>query len=107
MTAVATPSSSQSGFDVMLGNPPWERVKLQEKEWFSTRNEAIATASNAAKRKKLINALKTEDPPMHEAFLEARRTAEGNSHYLRYSGRYPLCGRGRCEHLYGLHRAHP
>jgi hypothetical protein len=22
------------GFDVVLGNPPWERIKLQEKEWF-------------------------------------------------------------------------
>src|SRR5206468_2849843 len=25
------------GFDVVLGNPPWERVKLQEQEWFATR----------------------------------------------------------------------
>ena len=25
------------GFDVVLGNPPWERVKLQEKEWFAAR----------------------------------------------------------------------
>ena len=83
-----------SGFDIMLGNPPWERVKLQEKEWFATRHEAIATASNAAKRKKLINALKTEDPPLHATFLEACRVAEGNSHALRDSGRYPLCGRG-------------
>ena len=31
----------------MLGNPPWERVKLQEKEWFATRHEAIAKAPTA------------------------------------------------------------
>ena len=28
----------------MLGNPPWERVKLQEKEWFATRRPEIAEA---------------------------------------------------------------
>ena len=82
------------GFDVMLGNPPWERVKLQEKEWFATRHFDIATASNVAKRKRMIKALEAEDPPLHTAFLDACRVAEGNSHFLRDSGRYPLCGRG-------------
>ena len=82
------------GFDVMLGNPPWERVKLQEKEWFATRQEEIAEASSAAKRKKLIAKLEAEDPQLFESFLDARRTAEGNSHFLRDSARYPLCGRG-------------
>ncbi len=39
------------GFDVVLGNPPWERVKLQEKEWFAGRCPEIANAPNAAVRK--------------------------------------------------------
>src|SRR5205807_1789375 len=30
------------GFDVVLGNPPWERVKLSEKEFFAQRNPDIA-----------------------------------------------------------------
>ncbi len=29
------------GFDVVLGNPPWERVKLQEREWFGARRPDI------------------------------------------------------------------
>ena len=32
------------GFDVVLGNPPWERVKIQEKEWFAERRPDIAEA---------------------------------------------------------------
>ena len=40
------------GFDVVLGNPPWERVKLQEKEWFSTKSEEVMNAPNAAARKR-------------------------------------------------------
>ena len=42
------------GFDVVLGNPPWERIKMQEKEWFAERAPEIADASNAATQEKLI-----------------------------------------------------
>src|SRR5690606_31979306 len=54
-----------SGFDVVLGNPPWERVKLQEKEWFATRSPEIANARNKAARTKLIKKLTQEDPDLH------------------------------------------
>ncbi|MFN8188060.1 MAG: N-6 DNA methylase [Gaiellales bacterium] len=30
---------AEGGFDVVLGNPPWERVKLQEKEFFADHTE--------------------------------------------------------------------
>ena len=46
------------GFDVMLSNPPWERVKLQEKEWFASRDPEIANAPNAASRKRKSKPLK-------------------------------------------------
>lgn len=82
------------GFDVVLGNPPWERVKLQEKEWFAQKVPEIADAPNAAARKRMIEALKTDDPPIYTAFLEDRRKAEGESHFIRNSGKFPLCGRG-------------
>jgi hypothetical protein len=34
---------ARGGFDVVLGNPPWERVKLQEQEFFAQRDPSIAT----------------------------------------------------------------
>jgi hypothetical protein len=82
------------GFDVVLGNPPWERVKLQEKEWFALRRPDIAAAANAAARRKRIAALKDEDPKLSTAWEEALREADGESHLIRNSGRFPLCGRG-------------
>lgn len=82
------------GFDVVLGNPPWERVKLQEKEWFALPRPDIAAAPNAAARRRMIKRLKEEDPHLFEAFLFDRRIAEGESHLLRNTGCYPLCGRG-------------
>jgi hypothetical protein len=82
------------GFDVVLGNPPWERVKLLEKEWFAERSPEIANAPNSASRKRLIKTLKAQDPDLHKQFLHDSRRAEGESHWMRNSGRYPLCGRG-------------
>lgn len=87
-------ASGRDGFDVVLGNPPWERVKLQEKEWFATRDPAIANARNASERGRLIRALEASDPALYQAFLDDKRLAEGESHFARNSGRYPLTGRG-------------
>ena len=85
---------SVGGFDCVLGNPPWERVKLQEKEWFAERSPAIADATNAAARKRMIRALEDNDPELYRAFLGAVRRSEGWSHLMRNSARYPLCARG-------------
>ncbi|MER7581496.1 DNA methyltransferase [Kitasatospora sp. NPDC097691] len=86
------------GFSCMLGNPPWERVKLQEQEFFATRDEKIAKASNKAARERMIEALADSDEDaerqLHADFVSARRRSEGVSHLLRNSGRYPLAGRG-------------
>lgn len=82
------------GFDVVLGNPPWERVKLQEQEFFASRSDEIAAAPNAATRKKLIAKLPEEDPRLWAEWCAASRKAEGESQSIRLSGRYPLCGKG-------------
>ncbi|MGW6480767.1 Eco57I restriction-modification methylase domain-containing protein [Streptomyces sp. NPDC055059] len=82
------------GFSCVLGNPPWERIKLQEQEFFAQRDENIANAPNAAARKKLIAALTTTNPELFAEFTGAKRRAEGESQFLRSSLRYPLTGRG-------------
>lgn len=82
------------GFDCVLGNPPWERVKLQEKEFFATRDENVANAPNAAARKRIINALPNTDPALYREFLNEKRKSEGTSLLIRESGNFPLCGKG-------------
>ena len=82
------------GFDVVLGNPPWERVKLQEQEWFAGQHQGVVTASNSAERKRLISNLATSDPALYADFFQALRKAEAESHLLRDSGRFPLSGVG-------------
>ncbi|MEU3070490.1 DNA methyltransferase [Streptomyces sp. NPDC006906] len=88
----------KGGFSCVLGNPPWERVKLQEQEFFAIRDETVAKAANKAARERLIDKLATSeeeaDQALHAEFIAARRVSEGVSHLLRGSGRFPLAGRG-------------
>ena len=85
---------ARGGFDVVLGNPPWERIKLQEQEFFAPREPSIANARNAAARKKLIAALPATNPSLWKDWSSATRVAQGQGHFVRQSGRYPLCGKG-------------
>ena len=82
------------GFDVVLGNPPWERIKLQEKEFFLTRDREIATAPNKDARKKLIQVLPQHNPALAEEFRQAVHNSESTSRFVRGSERFPLAGRG-------------
>jgi hypothetical protein len=85
------------GFDVVLGNPPWERIKLQEQEFFAARHLDIAAASNAAARRSLIEALRkgdSADQLLHRAFEAAKRDAEAASQFVRGTERFPLTAVG-------------
>ncbi len=82
------------GFDCVLGNPPWEKVQMQEKEFFAAFDPEIAGAPNASARKRLIKTLPERNRQLFDDFVAAKRQADGKSQFLRLSGRYPLCGRG-------------
>lgn len=85
---------AHGGFDAMLGNPPWERVKLQEEEFFSSRAPEIANAKNANARKAMIAELRRSNPVLADEWESATRTAQAESAFMRLSGRYPLGGVG-------------
>jgi len=88
---------ASQGFDVVLGNPPWERIKIQEQEFFAGRAASIASASNAAARERMIAQLKTgdeSDRALLREFEFTRAVSESSSVFARESGRYPLAGRG-------------
>ncbi|MBW2069076.1 MAG: N-6 DNA methylase [Deltaproteobacteria bacterium] len=79
---------ARGGFDVVLGNPPWEQ------EFFAARDPEIANAPNAAARKRLIQKLPKTNPALWQEYQEALYAAESTSRFLRGSGQYPLTGRG-------------
>ena len=87
-------AAEAGGFDVVLGNPPWERIKLQELEFFAVRDPEIAQAPNKAARAKLINSLKKNNPALYNDFLTAKHDAESASLFVRESNRFPLTAVG-------------
>jgi hypothetical protein len=94
VTGIDPKTGWSGGFSCVIGNPPWERVKLQEQEFFASRNPDIVNAPNAAARKKLIASLADIDPALYNEFQFELRKAACWSYFLRDSGRYPLTGRG-------------
>ena len=94
-------ADGRGGFDVVLGNPPWDRIKLQEVEWFAERDPAIATQARAADRKALIAALQKQNAPLAAEYRQAAERAEANARVLARAGDYPLLGGGDVN-LYSL-----
>lgn len=88
------------GFDAVIGNPPWDRMKLQEVEWFADRSPNIAGTARASDRRELIRAL-GDDDPLAGAFARAAARAETALRIARHGGDYPLLGRGDIN-LYAL-----
>jgi hypothetical protein len=108
--------AARGGFDVMLGNPPWERIKLQEEEFFATRSPLVAEAKHKAERGQRIEWLREGvllhrvnpdlaraeglTPPnraevaLYEGFIAARRGAEAASLFAHEGRRFPLTGVG-------------
>lgn len=46
------------GFDCVIGNPPWDKPKVLDKEWFAPRCATIVEITKGVDRKKAISALK-------------------------------------------------
>ena len=84
----------KGGFDVVLGNPPWERIKLQEKEFFATRDPSIALATSKAARQRLIRALGDTNRALALEFVQAKHSADATSKFVRHGGRFPLTAGG-------------
>ncbi len=84
---------ADGGFDAIIGNLPWDVMKLQEVEWFTERRPEIALATGAA-RKKLIADLEKNNDPLWLEYCKAAENAEIASKVARNFGDYPLLSGG-------------
>ena len=89
------------GFDAVIGNPPWDRMKLQQVEWFAARRREIAMAQRASDRKRMIADLEKDNDPLARDFAEASERAITAVRMARACGDYPLLSGGDVN-LYSL-----
>lgn len=107
---------AQGGFDCVLGNPPWEKAKIEDDKWFAVRYPDIANAEKKAIREKMIDALsrgrlgfeykglplsddvERAEKALYKQYAEAKRQAAVAAVYGHLSedegGRFPLTGTG-------------
>ena len=107
---------ANGGFDCVLGNPPWEKAKVEDAKWFENRYPEVANAKTGAIRARMIKAM--SEGRMSEEFLNmppsADRSAAEKNLYNQYQsalhragtasnfchleedqgGRFPLTGHG-------------
>lgn len=107
---------ASGGFDCVLGNPPWEKAKVEDVKWFAKRQPAIAEAATAAIRKEMITALENgqfsakyfkiaysedqskADKALFNQYMRAQKNAASFAIFGHLSeddgGRFPLTGTG-------------
>lgn len=85
---------ADGGFDIVLGNPPWEKVQIEEIPFFSLHCPNL-DLHVASKRKMLIKQLVEQDPVLYQDWLDYKKGHEKESEYIRNSDRYPLTGTGK------------
>ena len=92
----------QGGFDCVLGNPPWEKFKVEDVKWFASRLPEIANADKADIRKKMIEALASSTDELErqtfadyvKALYQAAAFSTINHLSANEGGRFPLTGVG-------------
>ncbi|MGE4262844.1 MAG: hypothetical protein AB7E46_00020 [Desulfovibrio sp.] len=89
------------GFDAVLGNPPWDQMKLLQVEWFAERRKEIAMAPRAADRARMIAQLTTMEDPLAADYTRASERADAGVRMARTGGDYPLLSEGDIN-LYSL-----
>lgn len=88
------------GFDVVLGNPPWEVSQLSEEEFFAARDPDVASLAGDT-RKQAIRALKESNPKLYAEYEKAKFALAAANRFYRGSGRFALTAHGKLN-LYPL-----
>ena len=78
------------GFDVVLGNPPWEKVKVEKQQWWGKSLPGIRSMS-VGRMNSLIKQLQGERPDLKAAYMDALGAAKKMARYLKaiFSGLGP------------------
>jgi len=84
-----------AGFDVLIGNPPWEKLKVEEHQWWGLRFPGLR-GMRMADRTTRIESLRAERPDLQQEY-EAEVSASEAMRQTLISGPFPGIGSGHID----------
>ena len=88
-------SGENPGFDCVLGNPPWERLSVDDKEFFAKESIPEMDEANTAERKKIIEKIKVENPNLYSNYETHLHLQDSVNKFITNSERFLLSAKGR------------
>ena len=88
------------GFDIIIGNPPWEKLTIIEREFFHSYPD-IEREANSQKRKKLIKELFNQNPLIATSWIREKNRFRAIGDFIRSSDQFQLTSNGELN-LYSL-----
>ncbi len=85
---------ANGGFDVVLGNPPWEQLQPEEVKFFASVGAFEIAGLSGEARKRAIARL-PKDSAVSIGWERHKRTIESGNTFIRGSARFPLTARGK------------
>lgn len=84
----------KGGFDLILGNPPWEKINLEDKEFFLSRDPSISDITKASKRNKAIQQLEEINKPLFEEYHQELNKTNKAINFFKTKGIYDYGNEG-------------
>ena len=91
----------EGGFDAVVGNPPWERMKMQEVEWMIERDPDLAKIKPVSARAREMEKRRKLGDPWVLRYDRLARNAETAMTVARDCEEYPMMSQGDIN-LYSL-----
>ncbi len=86
---------ARAGFDVVLANPPWEKLKVERHDFYQRFIPSLKRITSAAEREARIQALESTDPSVRDRYEAEIARIEGLKPYFSVAGgNYALHGGG-------------
>ena len=80
-----------NGFDIIIGNPPWEIWKPEEKDYYAQYDPGITKTTEGKELKNMIKKIKSENPEIEIEWKTLKSFVKRVGKYLNKSSRFPYC----------------